>query len=75
MEFVLLTIGTALFLIGYVWTGYDAVKHDPGYGKWAFFSGVYRINYCRANWNRTMIPCSATVLGMVLILAGILVLY
>ena len=69
---ILLTIGAALFLIGYIWVGWDAVKHDPGYGKYAFLSGVYRFNYCRANWHRTKIPCSATILGMVLILIGII---
>jgi len=72
-ELLLLTIGAFLFLVGYFWVGFHALRNDPGYGKWAFLSGVYRINYCRANWNRTMIPCSATILGMVLILIGVLI--
>ncbi|MBN2240815.1 MAG: hypothetical protein JW712_13660 [Dehalococcoidales bacterium] len=72
MGILILTIGALVFMIGYVWTGLDAMKYDPEYGKWAFLSGVYRFNYCRANWNRTSIPCSMTVLGLILILVGIL---
>jgi len=72
-ELLLLTIGAFLFLVGYFWVGFHALRNDPGYGKWAFLSGVYRINYCRANWSRTKIPCSATILGMVLILIGIII--
>jgi hypothetical protein len=70
---LLLSIGAFLFLVGYFWVGFHALRNDPGYGKWAFLSGVYRINYCRGNWSRTKIPCSATILGMVLILVGILI--
>jgi hypothetical protein len=70
---LLLTIGSFLFLVGYFWIGFHALRNDPGYGKWAFLSGVYRINYCRGNWSRTKIPCSATILGMILILIGIII--
>jgi hypothetical protein len=73
MEFVFLTIGAAMFLIGYIWTGIIAFRTDREYGKWAFLSGVYRINFCKANWDRTKIPCSATILGMVLILIGVII--
>lgn len=72
-EIYFLTIGAAIFLIGYFWTSFIALKVDPGYGKWSFLSGVYRINFCKANWSRTKIPCSATILGMVLILIGIII--
>jgi hypothetical protein len=72
-ELWILTIGAFLFLVGYFWIGFHALKNDPGYGKWAFLSGVYRINYCRGNWSRTKIPCSATILGMVLILIGVII--
>lgn len=72
MGILVLTIGAVSFLVGYLWIGFDALKNDPGYGKWAFLSGVYRINYCKANWHRTWIPCSTTILGMVMILMGIL---
>ena len=73
MNILLLTIGAAVFLISYVWVGIDAVKNDPSYGKWAFFSGIYRINYCRANWSRTKLPCLGGILGLVLVLVGLLI--
>jgi hypothetical protein len=75
IKILILTIGASMFLCGYIWIGFDALRNDPGYGKWAFLSGVYRVNYCKANWNRTWLPCSGTVLGMLLILVGILFPY
>ncbi len=72
MNIFLLTIGTVMFLISYLWVGVDAIRNDPSYGKWAFFSGIYRINYCKTNWGRTKIPCSGSILGLVLVLVGIL---
>ena len=73
MELILLTMGAFIFLVGYFWTGFHAVKNDPGYGKWAFMSIVYRVNYCRVNWNRTKIPCSLTIIGLVVFFIGMVV--
>lgn len=73
MEFFVLTIGTIMFIAGYLWTGFDALKHDPEYGKWAFLSGMYRVNYCRANWHRTKLPCSMTILGLLLFFIGMII--
>jgi hypothetical protein len=73
MNVYLVTIGAAMFLSGYVWIGLLALKNDPEYGKWAFLSGVYRMNFCKANWGMTMFPCLATIVGMLLILIGILI--
>jgi hypothetical protein len=73
MNIFLLTIGAVMFLTGYVWVGVDALRNDPSYGKWSFFSGLYRLNYCKANWNRTRIPFLGGILGLVLIVVGLLI--
>ncbi len=72
MGMYLLTIGATMFLCGYIWIGIVALKNDPVNGKWAFLSGMYRINYCKANWDKMKFPCLSTIIGMLLIFIGII---
>ena len=72
MDILILTIGTTIFLVSYLWIGVDALRHDPQNGKWAFLSGVYRAQYSRASWRKNGLPYTISVIGMLMILIGIL---